>query len=279
MQKNHPAPQVVKTMVSLALDEDIGRGDLSASLITKHTRASAQLLAREEAVLCGQKWFEAAFRALAPSNIRFRWFYQDRDIVEQNSIVCQITGPAHAMLSAERTAINFLQFLSGTATQTAIFSKKLAKYPNCLLVDTRKTIPGFRIAQKYAVRCGGGHNHRFGLYDQILIKENHIRALGGIAAALKKAQKTKSTVQIEVESTKDLSQALEAGATMVLLDNFSVTELKKAVHINQKRAILEASGNITLRNIEKIAQTGIDRISIGSLTKYIIPIDFSLVLK
>lgn len=264
-----------------ALAEDIDTGDLTALLIPENKTLSASVISRDNAVLCGVRWFEACFLSLA-SEIKFDWFVKDGDLVQAGQKLCEIRGHARALLSAERTGLNFLQMLSAVATQTRRFVDAIAG-TKAVIVDTRKTLPGLRLAQKYAVKCGGGVNHRFGLHDGILIKENHILAAGGIKPALKKAQAIAPPdvfIQIEVETLQELQEALTAGAQMVLLDNFPLSELSDAVALTRQhageRVVLEASGNITLDNVRQVAETGVDRISIGSLTKNIQAVDLSM---
>ena len=271
----------IRKQVSLALAEDIGTGDLTASLVPADKRLTAHVISREQAVICGIAWFEECFRPLS-RNIEICWLVQDGETVQADQQLCRITGNARVLLTAERTALNFLQLLSAVATQTRRYVEAVSG-TGTKIVDTRKTLPGLRYAQKYAVKCGGGHNHRFGLYDGILIKENHIIAAGGIEPALQKAKTIAPAgvfIQIEVETLDELQQALNAGATMILLDNFDSERLRQAVALNQqlanKRAILEASGNITLTNVRGVAETGVDRISIGSLTKDIKALDLSM---
>lgn len=260
----------------LALQEDMGTGDLTAQLIPPAQTARATIISREAAVLCGTDWLQACFRQLDP-NIEITWQASEGDLVQANQVLCEITGNARAMLSAERTALNFLQTLSATASVTRQYVDAIAGLPTQIL-DTRKTIPGLRLAQKYAVTVGGGYNQRLALYDGILIKENHIAAAGSIAAALQVALQANQqvSVQIEVETIAQLQEALAAGATSILLDNFSTSLMREAVTINHKRAVLEASGNVNLATIRSIAETGVDRISIGGLTKHIQAIDLSM---
>lgn len=267
--------------VKQALAEDIGAGDLTASLIPGDKELSASVVSREDAVLCGVQWFEACFLALSIETT-VHWFAKDGDTVRAGHKLCEIKGQARALLSAERSALNFLQMLSAVATQTKCFVDAI-NGTHAVIVDTRKTLPGLRLAQKYAVKCGGGINHRFGLHDGILIKENHIIAAGGIKSALRKAQEIAPPgvfIQIEVESLQELQEALAADAGMVLLDNFTLNQLLDAVALTRRqdgeRVILEASGNITLKNVRQVAETGVDRISIGSLTKNIRAIDLSM---
>ena len=266
----------VSADVRRALAEDIGAGDVTAGLIPLATRARAGLICREPAVLAGIAWFNEVFYQLDPG-IEIAWHAEDAARVRAGELLCELSGPARPILSGERAALNFLQTLSGTATLTAEFVALLqGAGAGARLLDTRKTLPGLRAAQKYAVRCGGGLNHRGGLYDAILIKENHIQAAGGIAAALDKARPTGLTLAVEVESLAELAAALRAGAARVLLDNFSVADLKAAVALTKGRAELEASGNINQQNLARIAATGVDYVSIGALTKNMRAIDFSM---
>lgn len=267
--------------VKHALAEDIGTGDLTAALIPQNKELSALIISRENAVLCGMQWFETCFLMLA-SQTTIDWLARDGDYVQAGQQLCTIQGPARALLTAERSALNFLQMLSAVATHTKRFTDAIAG-TKAHIVDTRKTLPGLRLAQKYAVTCGGGVNHRIGLYDGILIKENHIIAAGGIKPALMKAREIAPSdvfVQIEVESLQELHEALAAGATMVLLDNFTLDQLRDAVTLTRQRSservVLEASGNITLNNVRQVAETGVDRISVGGLTKNIQAIDLSM---
>lgn len=266
---------IISDNVTQALKEDIGAGDLTASLIPE-TSTTATIISREKATLSGVLWVNEVFAQLS-SNIKITWFFNDGDRISENDILCELTGPARQLLSGERVALNFLQTLSGTASLVQNYADTVVDL-DVKILDTRKTIPGLRIAQKYAVRCGGGHNHRVGLYDGILIKENHILATGSIIAAISSAQKIAKgiAVEVEVENFDELEQALIAQADIILLDNFDVPDLIKAVEINQGRAKLEASGGITLDNVRTIAETGIDRISIGALTKDIRAIDLSM---
>ncbi len=271
----------IRDNVKRALQEDIGSGDLTASLIPGGKTLSAAVISREEAVLCGVQWFEACFLTLAPETI-IDWLAKDGDRVQAGQKLCEIKGPARALLTAERSALNFLQLLSAVATQTRHFVDAVAG-TKAAIVDTRKTLPGLRLAQKYAVTCGGGVNHRVGLFDGILIKENHIIAAGGIQPALNQARKIAPPgvfIQIEVESQQELIEALLIGAQMLLLDNFNLDQLRHAVTLTRRQAgeqvILEASGNITLDNVRQVAETGVDRISIGSLTKNIQAVDLSM---
>jgi nicotinate-nucleotide pyrophosphorylase (carboxylating) len=262
--------------VRAALDEDIGSGDITASLIPEEQTASAIVICRQQAVLCGQAWFDAVFAEL-DSRISVCWQAQDGDSIKNNQTLCGVTGPARSILSGERTALNFLQTLSATATLAHRYADTVADLPVRIL-DTRKTIPGMRQAQKYAVRTGGCDNHRSGLYDGILIKENHIAATGSINNAVSAARNSHANVMIEVEVENDdqLQQALAAGADRLLLDNFDTEALTAAVQHVAGRAELEASGNISLENLRETARTGVDFISTGALTKNIQAIDLSM---
>ncbi|MCZ8255379.1 MAG: carboxylating nicotinate-nucleotide diphosphorylase, partial [Polaromonas sp.] len=260
-----------------ALAEDLGAGDLTAGLIAPDRQARAQVVARESAVVCGSAWVEATVRQLDPS-AQLVWHVKDGERCEANQRVFEVRGQARALLSAERTALNFLQLLSAVASKTAIYAD-IVKGTRAVIVDTRKTLPGLRLAQKYAVVTGGGTNHRVGLYDAVLIKENHIAAAGGIRQVLARAAEVAAQadfVQIEVENLDELHEALDAGATMVLLDNMSLPDLKEAVRINAGRAVLEISGGVTLDGLRTLAETGVDRISIGTLTKDVWAVDFSM---
>jgi len=260
-----------------ALAEDIGAGDLTAGLIDAARQARAQVLARESAIVCGSAWVEATVRQLDPQ-AQLLWHVKDGERCEAGQVVFEVRGLARALLSAERTALNFLQLLSAVATKTAVYVD-IVKGTRAQIVDTRKTLPGLRLAQKYAVVTGGGTNHRVGLYDAVLIKENHIAAAGGIAQVLARAAEVAAQadfVQIEVENLGELAQALDAGARMILLDNMSLPDLKEAVRINAGRAVLEISGGVTLDGLRTLAETGVDRISIGTLTKDVRAIDFSM---
>ena len=267
---------IISQQVSLALSEDMGNGDLTAALIPTGTQANATIISREAAVICGCAWFAQCFAQL-DADTQLEWLVKDGDQVTPNQPLVHIQGDARAMLSAERPALNFLQTLSAVATHTRRYVDAIAGLPTQIL-DTRKTLPGLRLAQKYAVLTGGGANQRLALYDGILIKENHIAAAGSIAAVLTAAFALKQTsnIQIEVENLDELQQALSAGASSILLDNFTLEDLREAVAINQKRALLEASGNVDLTTVRAIAETGVDRISIGALTKNIQAVDLSM---
>lgn len=266
--------------VTRALEEDVGSGDLTASLVDPQRRVRARVLARESAVVCGEPWATAAVRSLDPS-AAIIWHVREGQRCLADQVVVEFEGNAQALLTAERTALNFLQLLSAVATKTATFVSAVEAVPGnrAAIVDTRKTLPGLRMAQKYAVHTGGGTNHRVGLFDAVLIKENHIAAAGGVTAALKRAAPLAATakfIEVEVETLGQLREALDCGANMVLLDNMSVTDLVQAVAITAGRAILEVSGGVNLDTVQEIAATGIDRISIGALTKDVKAIDFSM---
>jgi nicotinate-nucleotide pyrophosphorylase (carboxylating) len=262
--------------VRCALAEDLGSGDITAELIPADRIWKASVYSRENAVLCGRNWFDAVFRHL-DQRTEVRWYAADGETIATHQVVCTLKGPARCLLSGERTALNFLQTLSGTATLARSYAQRLQGLDTRVL-DTRKTIPGLRHAQKYAVRCGGCHNHRFGLYDAFLIKENHIAAAGSIAQAIQTARQHKPDfmVEIEVENLEQLQQALDAGADRVLLDNFTPAQITKAVTLTSRRAELEASGGITLDNLRQYAQTGVDYLSIGALTKNVRAVDLSM---
>lgn len=265
-----------KQNVAAALIEDIGDGDISAALIPSDREASAQILFRQSAVLCGRPWVDEVFRRI-DSKVRLEWFFRDGDRISPDTVVLKLYGNARALLSGERTALNFLQMLSATATRTAGFVD-LAGSTTTRLLDTRKTLPGLRIAQKYAVGCGGGQNHRMGLYDAFLIKENHIAACGSIAAAVTAARALAPgrVIEVEVETLDELDQALAIGAPMILLDNFSLQDTREAVRRAAGRAKLESSGGINETTLKEIAATGVDYISIGTLTKDIQSVDLSM---
>jgi nicotinate-nucleotide pyrophosphorylase (carboxylating) len=266
--------------VARALAEDVGAGDLTAALVDPTRRARARVLAREAAVICGEPWVTAAVRALDPS-AAIVWHVREGQRCAADQVVVEFEGNAQALLTAERTALNFLQLLSAVASKTAVFVDAVASVPNnrAAIVDTRKTIPGLRLAQKYAVTTGGGTNHRVGLYDAVLIKENHIAAAGGVTAALQRAHQFAAEakfIEVEVETLDQLREALDCGAKMVLLDNMSLAHLVQAVALNSGRAILEVSGGVNLDTVRAIAATGVDRISIGALTKDVKATDFSM---
>lgn len=266
----------IQATVRRALAEDIGSGDVTAALIPEDARASARVICRERAVLCGCAWFDAVFAEL-DERIQVKWTLRDGDRVQPDQVLCTLNGPARALLTGERAALNLLQTLSGTATRAARYAAAVDGLPVRVL-DTRKTLPGLRMEQKYAVRTGGCHNHRIGLYDGILIKENHIAAAGSIAAAVAAARAlgTHLPVEVEVEDLDQLRAGIEAGADILLLDNFTLDLLRAAVALNAGRAKLEASGGVTLENIRSIAETGVDYVSTGALTKDVKAIDLSL---
>ena len=272
--------ELARADVARALLEDVGTGDLTAGLIDPTRRVKASVLARESAVICGQPWATAALQQLDPQ-VQLTWHVAEGERCTANQVVLEMAGSARGLLTAERTALNFLQLLSAVATKTANYVQAIQSVPGnrAQIVDTRKTLPGLRLAQKYAVRVGGGTNHRIGLFDAVLIKENHIAAVGGVTAALKRAAEVApgaKFIEIEVETLSQLTEALDAGATMVLLDNMTLPVLHKSVHINAGRAILEVSGNVHMGTVCDIAATGVDRISIGGLTKDVQAIDFSM---
>ncbi|MEY4980527.1 MAG: nicotinate-nucleotide diphosphorylase [Pseudomonadota bacterium] len=269
--------QLATADVARALAEDVASGDLTAALIDPSRRARARILAREEAIICGTPWVQAAVLALDPQ-AQLVWHVAEGQRCTPNQVVLEIDSLAQPLLSAERTALNFLQLLSAVATQTATYVAAVAG-TRARIVDTRKTLPGLRLAQKYAVTTGGGLNHRIGLYDAVLIKENHIAAAGGVAAVLQRVKDTAPQarfVEIEVETLAQLDEALACGATMVLLDNMDIPTLQSAVRMNAGRAVLEISGGVNLKTVRALAETGVDRISIGALTKDVKAIDFSM---
>ncbi|MCL2346404.1 MAG: carboxylating nicotinate-nucleotide diphosphorylase [Desulfobulbus sp.] len=274
------APEIARN-VTAALEEDIGPGDLTASLIDASRQSRATVISREPGVLCGRDWFDECVHRLDPG-ARITWQAADGERIVANQTLCDIEANACALLSAERTALNFLQLLSAVASKVRIYADAIAN-TGARMIDTRKTLPGLRIAQKYAVRCGGGNNHRLALWDAILIKENHIHAAGGIVPALAAARRIAEEaggrcqfIQIEVESLAELDAALAAGATMILLDNFDLDMMREAVRRNAGRATLEASGNVTLETIRAIARTGVNHISAGTLTKDVKALDLSM---
>ena len=270
-------------MVAAALAEDVGDGDLTAALIDADAVVGATIIAREPLVLAGHPWAAEGFHQLDES-IQVDWYIEDGQHADADDVICKLVGPARALLTGERTALNFLQTLSGTATVTADYVAAVDG-TRARVLDTRKTLPGLRQAQKYAVRCGGGHNHRVGLFDAILIKENHVKSAGSITTALQRAQATAADalIEVEVESLDELREALDAGAGRILLDNFSLAELEQAVATNRGygfvAAELEASGNVTLRTIRDIAKTGVDYISTGALTKNVAAADLSMLFR
>jgi len=267
----------IHASVRAALDEDIRDGDLTAQLIPADATSTATIITRQEAVLCGSPWLEECFSTLDP-DCDIRWATQEGERVSPNQLLCTIRGNSRALLSAERCALNFLQTLSATATATRRYVDIVAG-TKAKILDTRKTLPGLRLAQKYAVTVGGGHNQRVGLYDGVLIKENHIAAAGGIRAVLEQAFRITPpgvSIQIEVESLDELREALDAGAALILLDNFDLKMMREAVALTAGRAELEASGGVNLDTVRGIAETGVDRISIGGLTKDVQAVDLSM---
>ena len=278
---DYPLVAEITRNVDAALTEDIGPGDLTASLIPAGRLARATVISREPGVFCGRAWFARCVTELDPT-AEIVWHAEDGDPIAPNQLLCEIRGDARALLSAERSALNFLQLLSAVASKARIYANAIAG-TKAQVVDTRKTLPGLRVAQKYAVRCGGGGNHRLALWDAILIKENHIHAAGGIPQALAAAEIAAKNavdrckfIQVEVESLDELKIALAAGAKMILLDNFTLAMMREATIINAGQAVLEASGNVSLETIRGIAETGVDRISVGALTKDVKALDLSM---
>ena len=259
-----------------ALEEDLGPGDASAALIDRDTLMQARLITRRPGVLAGREWADAVFGQLDP-DVQLDWCATDGDPVQSDQVLCRMAGSARALLSGERTALNFLQLLSGVATQTAAYVARVAG-TRARILDTRKTLPGLRAAQKYAVTVGGGHNHRMGLYDMVMLKENHIAAAGGIRTAVDRARQIHPglPVEVETENLDELDQALAAGADRIMLDNFSCEDLRRAVKRAGGRTRLEASGGITLETVRAVAECGVDDISVGDLTKTVAPLDLSL---
>ncbi|PKF58525.1 nicotinate-nucleotide diphosphorylase [Alteromonadales bacterium alter-6D02] len=274
----------IKAAVEQALNEDLGyqsytKGDITANLIPETNTAQATIISRDVAVFCGKAWAEEVFKQLG-SEVAIHWFVDDGDIVAPNEVLCELSGPTRILLTGERTALNFIQMLSGTATAVKSYVDAI-EGTNTRLLDTRKTIPGQRTAQKYAVKCGGGSNHRIGLFDAYLIKENHIMGCGGIKQAIDKARELNpdKLVEVEVESIEELTQALNAGSDIVMLDNFDIEMMQQAVALNAGKAKLEVSGNVTIETIANFARTGIDYISVGALTKHVKATDLSMRLK
>jgi len=273
----HLIEETVTRDVTRALEEDVATGDLTGRLIPEHQLATARLMTRQSGVLCGTEWFARTFDELDP-DVEIFWHHKDGDDIVAGSSLCEIEGRARSMLTAERTGINFVQLLSAVATRTRQFVRAV-EGTRAKIVDTRKTLPGLRIAQKYAVHVGGGTNHRIGLYDGMLLKENHILACGGVRQAVRQALQLASAdvmLQVEVESLEELHEALDAGARLILIDNFDLPAMREAVKIAGDRAELEASGGVRLANVRAIAETGVHRISIGSLTKDIEALDLSM---
>ncbi len=276
MEKSFPSQEVIQEQVRLALLEDVGSGDRTAALIPAEARSVVQVVCREPAVLCGRAWFDETFRQL-DEGIRIIWVAEEGDEIAADSVICELDGNTRALLTGERTALNYLQTLSGTATLARSYAAQVAGLPVRIL-DTRKTLPGLRLQQKYAVACGGCHNHRVGLYDLVLIKENHITASGSIRAAVQAAMEAAPDleIEVEVEDLAGLEEAIGAGARRILLDNFDLDGLRRAVELNAGRARLEASGNMSLERIRAVAETGVDDISVGGLTKHVTAIDLSM---
>ena len=275
-------PQDLEIQVTAALREDVGSGDVTALLVPATQKVYGRVITREDAVLCGRPWVEATFRQLDPT-IALTWHASDGDRIAADSVIFEISGSARAVLTGERTALNFLQLLSATATVARRFADAVAGTA-CKILDTRKTLPGLRTAQKYAVRCGGAQNHRIGLYDMVLIKENHIAAAGSLSGAITAARRVAPTlpVEVEVESLAELEEALTAGPDIILLDELSLADMRKAVEINRAHrhpAKLEASGSVSLDTVRNIAETGVDFVSVGSLTKHVRAIDLSMRLE
>ncbi len=268
---------IIKTQVSQALAEDIGSGDLTAELIPQDNQATAHLICREPAVLCGQDWFDEVFSQL-DNSITIQWHANDGDSINNEQRICTISGNARHILTGERSAMNFLQTLSGTATSTQQYVRQLGS-TSVKLLDTRKTIPGLREAQKYAVKCGGAYNHRYGLFDGVLIKENHIMAAGSITHAIANARISiphTLKIEVEVETLEEVTEALNAGADILLLDNMDNNMLEQAIELNHGRALLEVSGNITMERLKELGRLAIDFISTGAITKHVRAVDFSL---
>ena len=269
----------IENSIKLALEEDIGSDDVTCDLINKTATSSATVIAREPAIICGIAWFNEVFKQL-DNNIQINWHVKDGEHINSNQLICELNGSTRSLLSGERTALNFLQTLSGTASLAKQYAEAIESTPTKVL-DTRKTIPGLRLAQKYAVACGGCKNHRVGLYDAILIKENHIMGAGSIKLAVESARKhhPQLSIEVEVENLDELQQALDARVERALLDNFSIEQLKQAVELNHNQIELEASGNVTLDTILSIAETGVDYISSGAITKDLKALDLSMRFK
>lgn len=276
LSMNTPNPAEIAESVRVALAEDVGSGDVTADLIAPDTISRATVITREDAIICGIAWFDEVFRQVNPS-IQITWHFQDGDLIKANDILCHIKGNARGMLTAERSALNFLQTLSGTATATGRYVDLIA-HTKCRILDTRKTLPGLRNAQKYAVRCGGGVNHRIGLYDRVLVKENHIMAAGSITAAVAQARRLHPSIKVEVETEglKELAEATAAQADIIMLDDYPLELLREAVKITAGRIPLEASGGVNVDTVRTIAETGVDFISVGSITKHVRAVDLSM---
>ena len=277
-----PLPPDIPEQVARSLAEDVGSGDVTAALIDAATQATATVISREPAIICGQAWFDETFRQL-DAGIHIQWLVDEGELVAGNTLLCELSGPARALLTGERTALNFLQALSGTATITQRYAHAV-EGTGCRILDTRKTLPGLRLAQKYAVRCGGGENHRMGLYDRVLLKENHIMAAGSVSAAVQRAreQSPQVPVEVEVESLDEFVAALEAAPDIIMLDELDDVQMRNAVAVNRAAARpvkLEASGGVDLETVRRIAATGVDYVSVGSLTKHLRAVDLSLRFK
>jgi len=275
-------PPDIPAQVARSLAEDVGSGDVTAALIDAATQATATVISREPAIICGQAWFDETFRQL-DAGIHIKWLVDEGELVAGDTLLCELSGPARALLTGERTALNFLQTLSGTATITQRYAHAV-EGTGCRVLDTRKTLPGLRLAQKYAVRCGGGENHRLGLYDRVLLKENHIMAAGSVAAAVQRAreQSPQVAIEVEVESLDEFVAALEAGPDVIMLDELDDVQMRNAVAVNRaapRPVKLEASGGVDLETVRRIAATGVDYVSVGSLTKHLRAVDLSLRFK
>ena len=272
-------PNDIQTTVARALDEDIGTGDVTAGLIPAAKQASATVICREAAILCGTAWFDEVFRQLDPA-VHIIWQHQDGERVTANAVLCTLQGSARSILSGERAALNFLQTLSATATATRRYVDLVA-HTQCRILDTRKTLPGLRTAQKYAVVCGGGTNHRIGLYDRVLIKENHIMAAGSITAAIQQARQLHPgiLVEVETENLQELAEATAAQADIIMLDEYSLADMREAVRITDGRIPLEASGGVSPETLVAIAETGVNFVSIGGITKHVRAVDLSMRFK
>jgi len=275
-------PPDIPAQVARSLAEDVGSGDVTAALIDAATQATATVVSREPAIICGQAWFDETFRQL-DAGIHIQWLVDEGELVAGDTLLCELSGPARALLTGERTALNFLQTLSGTATITQRYAHAV-EGTGCRVLDTRKTLPGLRLAQKYAVRCGGGENHRLGLYDRVLLKENHIMAAGSVAAAVQRAreQSPQVAIEVEVESLDEFVAALEAGPDVIMLDELDDVQMRNAVAVNRaspRPVKLEASGGVDLETVRRIAATGVDYVSVGSLTKHLRAVDLSLRFK
>jgi nicotinate-nucleotide pyrophosphorylase (carboxylating) len=275
-------PRDLESQVATALREDVGSGDVTAELVPPTQKVRGRVITREDAVLCGRPWVEETFRQLDP-DVRLTWHAADGDRITANSVIFEIAGPARAVLTGERTALNFMQLLSATATAARRYVDAVAG-TGCVILDTRKTLPGLRTAQKYAVRCGGAQNHRIGLYDMVLIKENHIAAAGSLSGAITAARRTAPTlpVEVEVESLAEFAAALAARPDIIMLDEFSQPDMSEAVAINRasgRPVKIEASGSVSLETVRAIAATGVDYISVGSITKHVRAVDLSMRLE